>query len=72
MAMELLRPSQVCKMLSVSRTWLFEATRQGRIPSVRLGNDGPVRYDRAELEAWLRRRGGHALRRQAAPGGATS
>ena len=68
MAMELLRPSQVCKMLSVSRTWLYEATRQGRVPSVRLGEDGPVRYDRTELEAWLRRRGGQALRRQAEPG----
>lgn len=55
--MELLRPSQVCKMLSVSRTWLFEATRAGRIPSVRLGDDGPVRYDPTELDAWLHRRG---------------
>ncbi len=40
-------------MLSVSRTWLYEATRAGRIPCVRLGENGPVRYDRAALETWL-------------------
>ena len=32
----LLRPSDVARNLSVSRAWVYEAARTGRIPSVRL------------------------------------
>lgn len=51
---ELLRPVEVCRMLGVSRTWLYDAAKSGRIPSVRIGGPcGPVRFVREDLEAWL-------------------
>ncbi len=51
---QLLRPSEVCRRLGVSRSWLYAAAADGRIPSLRLGGeDGPVRFDPAEIERWL-------------------
>src|SRR5438045_9726022 len=42
---DLLKPSEVARMLQVSRTWLYDAAKDGRIPSVRLGGpDGPGRF----------------------------
>src|SRR4051794_2430883 len=50
----LLRPCEVVEMLGVSRSWLYDAAKSGRIPCVRLGGDeGPVRFRLDELEAWL-------------------
>ena len=50
----LLTPSEVALRLGVSRSWLYAATKQGRIPYVRLGGgDGPVRFLEGELAAWL-------------------
>lgn len=50
----LLRPVEVCRMLAVSRTWVYAAAADGRIPSVRLGGpDGPLRFIRADVEVWL-------------------
>jgi excisionase family DNA binding protein len=41
-------------LLGVSRSWLYDAAKSGRIPCVRLGgDDGPVRFRRREIEAWL-------------------
>jgi excisionase family DNA binding protein len=52
--MVLLTASDVCEQLHVSRPWLYRAAREGRIPSVRLGgDDGPVRFVQADLDAWL-------------------
>lgn len=43
-------------MLGVSRSWLYEAAKDGRVPCVRLGGpDGPVRFIEAELADWLER-----------------
>jgi excisionase family DNA binding protein len=51
---ELMRPTEVARMLGVSRTWLYDAAKEGRIPSVRIGGPaGPVRFVRADLERWL-------------------
>jgi excisionase family DNA binding protein len=51
---ELLRPADVCRLLGVSRTWLYDAAKAGRIPSVRIGGEGgPVRFVQADLERWL-------------------
>jgi excisionase family DNA binding protein len=61
----LLTPSEVALRLGVSRSWIYAAAKQGRIPCVRLGgDDGPVRFLEAELVAWLRR-----ARPERAPGG---
>ena len=50
----LLRPCDVVKMLGVSRSWLYDAAKSGRIPCVRLGgDDGPVRFRPDDVEAWL-------------------
>jgi excisionase family DNA binding protein len=38
------------ELLNCSRTWLYRAAQEGRIPSIRLGgDDGPLRFDEAEL-----------------------
>src|ERR1700737_4453926 len=51
---KLLRPSDVARMLSVSRTWLYDAARDGRIPSVRIGGpDGPLRFVPEDLDRWI-------------------
>jgi excisionase family DNA binding protein len=54
----LLRPNDVARKLSrklsVSRAWVYEAARTGRIPSVRLGGeDGPLRFIEADIDQWL-------------------
>jgi excisionase family DNA binding protein len=50
----LLRPHQVCKQLGVSRSWLYKAVSEGRIPHLRLGDDdGPVRFEHKALDDWL-------------------
>ena len=53
---DLLKPSDVARMLQVSRTWLYDAAKDGRIPSVRLGGpDGPVRFVEEDIQQWLDR-----------------
>jgi excisionase family DNA binding protein len=53
----LLTTRQVAELLNVSRSWIYQAAKEGRIASVRLpgldGQDGPVRFRRADLEPWL-------------------
>ena len=52
----LLKPADVARRLGVSRTWLYEAARTGRIPSVRLGDEqGPLRFVEDDLDEWLER-----------------
>ncbi len=64
---ELMKPSEVASLLGVSRTWVYEAAACSRIPSVRLGDAGPVRFVRSELESWLRE-----ARREWSPAGGAS
>ena len=53
---DLLRPGEVARMLGVSRSWLYEAAKDGRVPCVRLGGpEGPVRFVERDLAAWLER-----------------
>ena len=50
----LLRPSDVAARLGVSRTWLYDAAKDGRIPSIRLGApDGPLRFAPDDLRDWI-------------------
>jgi excisionase family DNA binding protein len=51
---QLLKPTEVARRLGVSRTWLYAAAKDGRIPSIRIGGpDGPLRFVPEDLEAWL-------------------
>jgi excisionase family DNA binding protein len=53
---DLLRPTEVAQMLGVSRSWLYGAAKDGRIPCVRLGGpDGPLRFVERDLLQWLER-----------------
>jgi excisionase family DNA binding protein len=65
----LLRPNDVARLLSVSRAWVYEAARAGRIPSFRLGGeDGPLRFVAEDIEWWLgEARGGWLSRRSDRP-----
>jgi excisionase family DNA binding protein len=46
----LLKPSEVAALLAVSRTWVYEAAKTGRIPCLRIGGpDGRLRF----IERWL-------------------
>lgn len=50
----LLKPIEVARRLGVSRSWVYEAARAGRMPCVRLGGpDGPVRFVPEDVEGWL-------------------
>lgn len=52
--MELLTAAEAMRFLRVSRTWLYDAAKSGRVPAVRLGGpDGPVRFVRADLVAYV-------------------
>ncbi|MHB8695914.1 MAG: helix-turn-helix domain-containing protein [Solirubrobacteraceae bacterium] len=49
-----MRPGDVAEMLAVSRAWVYDAAKTGRIPSVRIGgDDGPLRFVPADIESWL-------------------
>jgi excisionase family DNA binding protein len=47
----LLTAGEVAQMLGVPRTWVYEQSRAGRIPTVRLGRYR--RYRQEAIERWL-------------------
>jgi excisionase family DNA binding protein len=47
----LLTAKQVAQLLAVPESWVREATRDGRLPHLRLGRYR--RYQREAIEAWL-------------------
>jgi len=50
----LMKPTQVARSLHVSRSWVYAAAADGRLPSLRLGGpDGPLRFVAADITAWL-------------------
>jgi excisionase family DNA binding protein len=52
--LDLLKPAEVAARLGVSRTWLYEAARAGRIPSIRIGGrEGPLRFVPEDLQRWI-------------------
>lgn len=55
-----LRPREAAKALSISPRHLWQLTKGGHIPCVRLGNGKrqTVLYPVAELQAWLARQAG--------------
>jgi excisionase family DNA binding protein len=51
---DLLKPAEVAARLGVSRTWLYDAARDGRIPPIRIGGrEGPLRFVPQDLQRWL-------------------
>jgi len=58
----LLIAKEVAELLAVPESWVREATREGRLPHLKLGRYR--RYERAAIEAWLAdHRGGPSRRR---------
>src|SRR6202042_3805000 len=50
----LLKPSALAARLGVSRTWLYEAAKSGRIPCIRIGgDDGPLRFVPEDIDRWI-------------------
>ena len=47
----LLTAADVAKLLGVPTSWVYEASRAGRVPTVTLGRYR--RYRREAIEAWL-------------------
>ena len=64
---KLLTAQEVAEMLVVPRSWVYEQSRNGRIPTVTLGRYR--RYRRAAIEAWIAEleRGPGGNRSRAAP-----
>jgi excisionase family DNA binding protein len=51
----LIKPSELARELGVSRAWVYESARSGRIPSIRIGgDDGPLRFAALVLFPWVR------------------
>jgi excisionase family DNA binding protein len=51
---DLLKPAELAEKLGVSRTWLYDAAKAGRIPSIRIGGvQGPLRFVPEDVQRWL-------------------
>ena len=51
---DLLKPAEVATRLRVSRSWLYDAAKEGRIPSIRIGGEeGPLRFHPDDIERWV-------------------
>jgi excisionase family DNA binding protein len=50
----LMRPTEMAARLGVSRSWLYDAAKAGRIPSIRIGGEeGPLRFVPEDIERWI-------------------
>jgi excisionase family DNA binding protein len=50
----LLKPTDLAAQLGVSRAWLYEAAKTGRIPSIRIGGEyGPLRFVPEDIQRWI-------------------
>lgn len=50
----LMKPAEVARLLHVSRSWVYAAATDGRLPCLRLGGpEGPLRFIAADIAAWL-------------------
>jgi excisionase family DNA binding protein len=54
--LELLTPDQLCSLLHVRKSWIYDQVEAGRLPHLRLGNQ--LRFRRADLAEYLRRTAG--------------
>lgn len=60
----LLTADQVARRLGVPKTWVYEQSRRGRIPTVTLGRYR--RYREEAIERWIEEREGFSRRRASA------
>ncbi len=52
--LSLLKPTEVAQRLGVSRAWVYDAAKRGRIPSIRIGGEeGPLRFVPEDLVLWI-------------------
>lgn len=50
----LLKPCDLARQLGVSRSWLYDAAKAGRIPSIRIGGEeGPLRFVPEDVDRWI-------------------
>lgn len=50
----LLKPTDLARRLGVSRSWLYDAAKAGRIPSIRVGGEeGPLRFVPEDVDQWI-------------------
>jgi excisionase family DNA binding protein len=50
----LLKPTDLARRLGVSRSWLYDAAKTGRIPSIRIGGEeGPLRFVSEDIDRWI-------------------
>jgi len=50
----LLKPAEVASRLKVSRSWVYSAAADGRLPGLRLGGpEGPLRFLEGDLHAFI-------------------
>jgi len=47
----LLTAAEAAKLLAVRVSWVYEATRDGRLPHIHVGRH--IRFLRSDLEAWV-------------------
>lgn len=52
---DLLTVSEAAELLGVSASWVYQRTRTGQLPVIRLGDTpaAAIRFRRADLETWL-------------------
>ena len=51
MSEELLKPMQIAERWGVSRSWVYRAAEEGRIPHLRLGGaGGPLRFSPSAID----------------------
>ena len=52
--LDLLRPNEIAHRLGVSRAWVYDAAKSGRIPSIRIGGEeGPLRFVPEDIDRWI-------------------
>jgi excisionase family DNA binding protein len=52
-AHSLLTATQLAERFAVSRTWVYQAVEDDRLPYVQLGDGGAIRFDADEIDQWL-------------------
>ena len=51
---ELLKASDLAKLLKLDRQTIYRLTKNGKIPHLRLGNTGTIRYCKQSIKNWIK------------------